>query len=281
MYRHWENLIRPVCDLVQPKVFVEVGSRGGLNTKYILEYCKEVGAHAHVIDPAPIGNEDEIAGLLAEVGTYHQDVSLNALQGLAGDVVLLDGDHNWFTVLHELKLIEETARAAERWPVCLFHDVSWPYGRRDLYYAPERIPAEHRQPYARQGLVPGRSALIPGAGYNLKHDNATTEGGPKNGVLTGIEDFAAGSEEPWELHVIPVFHGLGVLIPTERLAAPVVAGLRELLRLSEPMRRQLEAVELARMSITIELLELYRRMGGRPGPRAVKAVRMLRRLGGG
>ena len=34
-------------------------------------------------------------------------------------------------------------------PLLMLHDIGWPLARRDGYYAPERIPAEHRQPLAR------------------------------------------------------------------------------------------------------------------------------------
>lgn len=278
MYRHWHTLIRPICDIVRPRVLVEVGSRGGLNTKYILEYCRDHAAHAHVIDPAPIGNEKEIAALLAAVGTYHQGLSLDRLPGLAADLFLIDGDHNWYTVFHELRTIEASARAADRWPVCLLHDVGWPYGRRDLYYAPERIPAEHRQPWARRGIAMGRSELLPEHGYNAKHDNALSEGGPKNGVRTGAEDFAAASDERWELFVFPAFHGLGVLWPAERLPREQTDALRRLLTVSPDVQAHMQALEDARMRITLELLDTYRLLGGRPGPRAAALLRGLKRV---
>ena len=278
MYRHWHTLIRPVCDIVRPRDVVEVGSRGGLNTKYILEYCREKGAHAHVIDPAPIGNQAEIAGLLSAVGTYHQGLSLDVLPGLAADVFLIDGDHNWYTVLNELRTIEKTAREQGRWPVCLMHDVGWPYGRRDLYYSPERIPAEHRQPYAQRGIAMGRSELCLEHGYNAKHQNALTEGGPKNGVRTGAEDFVAGSSERWKLVVFPAFHGLGVLWPAERLPREQSAALERLLSVSPEVALHMQALEDARMRITLELLDLHRRLGGRPGPRAAALLRGLKRV---
>ncbi len=40
-------------------------------------------------------------------------------------------------------------------PVLILHDVGWPYGRRDLYYTPETIPEEFRQPYEQAGMLPG------------------------------------------------------------------------------------------------------------------------------
>ena len=91
---------------------------------------------------------------------------------------------------HELHAIQQ--RAAElklAFPLIFLHDIDWPYGRRDLYYDPSTIPAEFRHRYAKKGIAPGRSELLDSGGFNLHLDNATHEGGPRNGVLTAIEDF--------------------------------------------------------------------------------------------
>ena len=42
-------------------------------------------------------------------------------------------------------------------PCSILHDVGWPYGRRDLYYDPETIPEEFRQPCGAAGHAPGRT----------------------------------------------------------------------------------------------------------------------------
>ena len=70
--------------------------------------------------------------------------------------------------------------------------MDWPYGRRDLYYQPDTIPAEFRHPFAEKGIVRGQSRLAEVGGLNSRnYQNALEEGGPKNGVLTAIEDFLA------------------------------------------------------------------------------------------
>ena len=73
-------------------------------------------------------------------------------------------------------------------PLLLFHDVGWPHARRDTYYAPDRIPEDKRQPLARNtGLAPGNTGVDPaGLPFEWAADH---EGGPRNGVLTAIEDF--------------------------------------------------------------------------------------------
>ena len=58
-------------------------------------------------------------------------------------------------------LAEASASAGAPLPVLILHDVCWPYGRRDLYYVPERIPEEFRQPYAQRGMRPGTQGAAP------------------------------------------------------------------------------------------------------------------------
>ena len=72
----------------------------------------------------------------------------------AMDAALIDGDHNWYTVYNELKLLAATAREADAaLPVLVLHDVGWPYGRRDLYYAPEQIPEEYPPALRAEGAM--------------------------------------------------------------------------------------------------------------------------------
>ena len=51
--------------------------------------------------------------------------------------MIIDGDHNYYTVSEELRLIAERARTAPL-PLLLFHDVCWPHARRDDYFDARR-----------------------------------------------------------------------------------------------------------------------------------------------
>lgn len=127
------------------------------------------------------------------------------------------------------------------------HDVGWPYGRRDMYYDPQQIPKEHRHPSARSGMVPGRSELSP-QGINATYWNATNEGGPRNGVLTAIEDFAKSRSGGSELAVVPGWHRLAVLASPERISkAPALGAAIRRLSSAEFLRAQLERIERARI----------------------------------
>jgi len=232
MNRFWTTLIRPIFLQLEPRVVVEVGSFRGENTRLLLDYCREHGATLHAIDPLP---QFDVQGWQAEYGrhfVFHRAKSLDILRSIESpDIVLIDGDHNWYTVYHELRQLAEAAIRQQRLlPVVLFHDIGWPYARRDLYYNPDDIPPAFRQPFSKSGIVPGRSELHRN-GINSELFNAVAEGGPRNGVLTAVEDFVRESDEPLRLILIDGFKGLGILYP-ESLADQAPAAGAHLARLS-------------------------------------------------
>jgi hypothetical protein len=213
MYKFWDSIIQPLFDRIRPGEIVEIGADHGFNTRNILAYCRQTDSHAHIIDPLPKFDPDAMKNEYGDVFTFYRALSLNALPLIGHmDVALIDGDHNWYTVYHELKLIEKKIPATDPvFPLIIVHDVSWPYARRDLYYAPENIPVEHRMPYLRKGIDPEGGGLADTGGLNPHLYNAVEEGIPRSGVLTAIEDFIKESGRPFELVNIPVFHGLGIL----------------------------------------------------------------------
>ena len=152
---------------------------------------------------------------------FHRGLSLDVLPTLGPiDAALIDGDHNWYTVYNELRLLAEGARRhGTDLPVLILHDVLWPYGRRDLYYAPERIPAQFRQPYARAGMNPGARGLNRNWGLNPTLCNAEEEGGPRNGVMTALDDFIAEHRRAVRKLVLPIYFGLAIVVEEDRLAA--------------------------------------------------------------
>ena len=235
MHHFWDFVIRPVLEVAAPRVVVEIGALTGDGTKPLLELCRELDAVAHVIDPAP---ELDVAALGAEHRdrlVFHRQLSLDALPRIgAVDAALIDGDHNWYTVFHELEALEGAANASGRsFPIVFLHDVDWPYGRRDLYYDPDSIPSEFRHDYKRAGMVPGRTRLHPRRGINSQLANAVVEGGQRNGVRTAVEDFVSATVTELRVIHVPGMHGLLVLAPEGRLRAS--AGLAEAIaELSSP-----------------------------------------------
>lgn len=213
MNRMWNNIIFPLINELKPKYIVEVGSQKGTNTMSMLEYCEKNDACLTCIDPFPLFDVDSLKSKYGEKFDMVEDLSLNVLSKLNNyDFVLLDGDHNWYTVYNELKQIERNFNQ-NSFPLIIFHDVSWPYARRDLYYNPENIPSEFRNEYKKKGIFPGESKLLDFGGLNRHLYNATEENTPKNGVLTAIEDFLNETNLNLTFKVLNAFNGLGFLYP--------------------------------------------------------------------
>ncbi len=255
MLAFWPDIIHPLLDALQPHDIVEIGSEHGKMTSRLIEFARTHGTRVHAVDPDPRFDVDAWVREAAGAFVMHRLPSLVALPAIESfDVVLIDGDHNWFTVYHELRMIEQLCKdRGHPLPLMFLHDVAWPYGRRDLYYAPEAIPQEYRHPYARQGIVPTSSALAPRGGYNASLCNATLEGGPRNGVLTAVEDYLTATNTQVELVVIPAVFGLAILLPeTLAQARPEVADRVRAWARPE-IAAFLDRLEMARIAMLLQL----------------------------
>lgn len=254
MYPFWEEIVEPLLKIVQPKCLIEIGCEAGKTTKRLLDFCEQHDAVLHGIDPSPRFDVDEWKTRSENRLIFHQTTSLQALPKIEDcDVVLIDGDHNWYTVYHELKLIEEKVVASGRlFPVVLLHDVGWPYGRRDLYYNPTTIPDENCHSFAKMGIHPSSGNLVGEGGFNSGLCNAVRENGPRNGVLTAVEDFQRQSKNPLELIVIPSFHGLGILFPLKlRDNIPELTQFLDSWKLSDDLQRSLTQLENVRVRLSV------------------------------
>ncbi len=198
----------PVLDAAAPSTVVEVGAYAGDLTAIVLDWAAGCRAKVVSIDPDP---QDALVQL-AEANPALELVRATSLEALGklppADAVIIDGDHNYYTVSEELRLIDQ-GRCDSELPLLLCHDVGWPHARRDTYYAPQTIPAEHRQELAEGGYVfPGEPGLWEGG--LVYQWPAMREGGARNGVLTAIEDFLDGRDE-LRFALVPAFFGLGVI----------------------------------------------------------------------
>lgn len=202
------EILLPCLDAASPESVVEIGAARGELTRELLAWAGDTGVSITAIEPDPPPE-------LLALGEAHPELelvpepSLEVLNRSAmPGAVIIDGDHNYYTVSEELRLIDERGSEGTL-PLLVFHDVGWPHARRDTYYAPERIPPEHRQPLVRDAIVaPGEPGL---ASSGLRYAwAAEREGGARNGVLTAIEDFMDG-RQGLRLAIVPAFFGLGVL----------------------------------------------------------------------
>jgi cephalosporin hydroxylase len=245
MFRLWDIAIAPALAAVGARRVVHIGALTDARRSLLLELLGAQG-ELHEIDPAADPGERR-AGAVGPL-VIHGSHSLDVLATIpSADAVLIDGDHNWYTVSRELQIIAEAALAAGRpLPLLILHDVCWPYGRRDLYEELSRIPDEFRQPYARGGVRPGRTELAAGAGLNPTRFHAEHEGGPRNGVMTAVEDFVACGSGLRQV-VLPVDFGLAMVVDeararlTPKIAAVFdrfesASGREEQARLTENLR---------------------------------------------
>jgi Methyltransferase domain len=241
---NFAEILFPCLDAVSPVQVIEIGAYEGDFTGELLDWSRRSGARVTAIEPEPPPKLRSLAEQHPELTVIERD-SHSALAELPpADAVVIDGDHNYYTVTEELRLIFE--KAGDRPLLIAFHDVCWPHARRDTYYAPERIPEEHRQPLARDArLAPGAPGVAQlGIPFPWA---AQREGGPRNGVLTAIEDFVEG-RSGLRLAIVPAFFGLGLLWSEEASWADEVA------RLVGPWDRSpmLERMEAARVAHTID-----------------------------
>jgi hypothetical protein len=218
------ELMIPCLDAVEARSVVEVGAYAGDLTGLLLDWAAGSGARVVAIDPSP---QKELVALDERRADLEliRDTSLRALQRVEpADAVVIDGDHNYYNVSEELRMIGERAADAAL-PLLMFHDVCWPHGRRDDYFAPELIPEEYRQPTAEGGgLFPGDPGTRPdGMPYPWP---AAREGGPRNGVLTAIEDFVS-ERDGLHLAVVPAFFGFGMVWESDAPWADAVADILE------------------------------------------------------
>ena len=120
---------------------------------------------------------------------FHRDISHNVLPRLpAVDAALIDGDHNWFTVYHELRMLREAAAGAGA-PAAADH------ARRLLALRPAR-------PLLRARAGSRRSSASPTSGAGCGRGSCGSRGRPqpaprqrarggwpRNGVMTALDDF--------------------------------------------------------------------------------------------
>lgn len=250
MHRFWNSIIEPIFSILKPRIVVEIGSDQGDNTRKLLQYCQKHNGTLHSIDPLPRFDVTKWKEEYGDTVVFHVALSLNALSQINHmDAVLIDGDHNWYTVFNELKLIEKGARKSKRgFPLVLLHDIGWPYGRRDLYYDPDTIPEAYRKPYTKQGIKPGKGEPVEQGGVNSHLFNAIYENDLQNGVLTAVEDFIEEAEIELELIKVPIVSGLGILFPQElKMTNPDFGTFVETLSVPSLVSAIIEQAENARI----------------------------------
>ena len=194
---------------------VEIGSESGEMSTRLAIAAAARGGNLYVVEPAP---SDLLRAFAAEHGNVRivEGYSPEALAGLpVAGLYVVDGDPNNVTVRGEVEAIF-TARPAgdARDTIAVMHDIGWPSGRRDQYYAPERLPRDAVWPHSFTRGAVLDSGELAAEGHGFRGEGAFAfalhEGGPRNGVRTAIEDVLA-SDPSLAMLTTPMVFGLGVI----------------------------------------------------------------------
>jgi hypothetical protein len=248
------EIVLPALELAGARRIVEVGGELGGFTAHLVRRAAAAGGHVDVVDPAPSEALDAFARSTPGVSLVRRP-SPAALRELPlADAYVLDGDHNYVTVSGELSAIGELAHDAE-FPLVILHDVGWPCARRDQYYRPDALPSDAIHPYSYEGgVVPESSGIVDG-GFSGAGEfaYAIEEGGPRNGVLTAVDDFRAERATLAFVRVPSVF-GLGLLFDSQASYAPELS--RSLAWCDESPF--LERLERNRMALYLRLHDVGR-----------------------
>lgn len=263
----FSDLVLNALALADARTIVEIGSEYGGMSPFLAEHCRARGGQFVTIDPAPKREFMEWLKVSPDV-RHLAKTSLEAFAEIEdADAWVIDGDHNWYTVYNELRHIDAFSRRAGKPLLVLLHDIGWPCGRRDFYYAPERIPADYCHAHSFEaGAIPGHDALVEGRGFRGMGQFAFARfsGGPRNGVMTAVDDFLAEAltdGREFGFAEIPAVFGLGVIFD---LHVPWSTPLADLL-LPYHRNKLLGALEANRLRNYLRVLDLQDEAASRAG----------------
>jgi len=215
-------------DAAGARTIVEVGAEFGGMSQRLADHAREAGGSLTSIDPAP--KPEFLAWAAANPHVRHvAKPSLDAMGDMADvDAWVIDGDHNHYTVTRELAIADRLSQRDGRPLLAFLHDVAWPCARRDMYYAPERVPVEHRHPHGFDiGVKLDDPGFLVDRGFRGAGQFAIAlhEGGPANGVLTAVEDFlieARSHGRELAFALVPAVFGLGVVFAADAPWSPAL-----------------------------------------------------------
>ena len=216
MNQFQRTYIIPILNTINPKKLLEIGVLKGRHTYSLLNWCQSKNCELTSVDPTPwTGNIPEEYKPGAKGFTYkrgrHSEkeylfprhiekifsegldnkwtcvkaLSLDFLQECRNefDVVFIDGDHNYYTVINELNYLHKIIPLQG---IIFIHDVSNPdCAYKDYYYDYTQIPEDFRN-------------------------------GEKQGVVNAINDFLADHPE-FEFQVLTESeNGLGIVTRSKK-----------------------------------------------------------------
>jgi hypothetical protein len=232
-----------------PGGVVEIGADKGFTTRMLSALCSDLGSSFVSVDPAPANGVDDIPGV------DHRRITSEAFfKGAdipAAPVWIVDGDHNYDTVAMELEGIAKATAGAD----CLIflHDLGWPNGRRDFWYSARTAPADAPRMADGFGVSIDSEGVVPiseGIGLGSMAAVASHEGGPRNGVLTAVEDFLKSEGgQGWVFRWTPIFFGFGILVRESTLLSGKISALVERFDAFDRVREVIGPLEFNRLRL--------------------------------
>ena len=207
MFPFWELAIAPVLEAIRRQdAIVEIGALRGETTVLMLERLGP-DAELHVIDPVPEFDPDRARAAVPRPlhlppGHQPQRARRACRRWTSRSI---DGDHNWYTVYHELRMLADGA-ARRRATAAGADHARRAAGRTAGATSTTRRSGSPRSSASRtRSGACGRagSSCCPGGGLNPTMYNAVDEGGPRNGVMTALDDFIAEYDRPLRRVVLP------------------------------------------------------------------------------
>jgi len=244
------DLILSCLEAAEARTVAEIGSESGAFTRDLLSFAARREGEVWCVEPYPTL---ELEQLDSTEPRFHLIAgrSPGALSGIEPcDAYIVDGDHNYWTVSRELEHALGDRDAA---PLVVLHDVSWPSGRRDQYYAPDALPpaAVHPHSWDRGSLPDVEKAARGGLRGNGSFAIALREGGERNGVRTAVEDFVA-EREDLRFARVPSIFGVGFVYSRSASYAGALAALLDPLD-GNPL---LERLERNRIDLYLKVIEM-------------------------
>ncbi len=250
MHDYWEVLIKPLIKGRKPGRIVQVGTDGGLTPEQLLNTCVDLACTLHLVDVREPKQLTRLQERHGERFVFTRGLSLTELPNFDEpvDLFLLDGDHNWYTVINDLRTVARLAtRLDAAYPITLVRGVGAPYGRRDSYRNPDAIPAAFRKRYV--PVEDGQAFL----------SDSIYENDQQNGVLTAVEYLIQEVHFPLEMVTIPAWNGIAVVYdPTSIVDDGRLSEILERFRSSREVLSLIERLETARISLGCEAAALRR-----------------------
>jgi hypothetical protein len=218
---NFKDILQPL--ILHPSIqsICEIGVENCNLTTWLAKLSNYKTLFYHGVDP----NIDSIPPFHGKSKLF-KEASLSYLKHDEADhdIFLIDGDHNYYTVYHELLAIFSEKKTKQS--ICLLHDILPPCGNRDFYYNPSNIPKKFLHPHSFTRALNSNCEV---ANYGFESCGAFAfaleSANPKNGVAEAINDFLIDHKENYDLYYIsiPLFYGLGILYSKNRVNTSVQA----------------------------------------------------------